>query len=580
MTRKLTISEDLSLPLDAVTEKIAFLGRTGGGKTYAAMKLCEEMLEANAHVVAIDPVGKWHGLRLLKDGKTKGFPIPVFGGLYGDVPIDPSAGGLIADLIVDKKINAVLDVSQFLLNEQTRFAYDFATRLFQRQKADPSAIHLFIEECQEFIPQNLSGSAKEFEARMLHAFERLWKLGRNAGIGGSLISQRPQEINKKVLNMSECLFVFQMTGPQEKKAVREWVGDKGLDQDLVDTLPYLKQGDCHVWSPVWLGKSEVIHVAEKKTIDASATPKVGAKNIVPKELSPIDVEEIREAMSATIEKAKADDPKELKRTIQDLRRELDAERKKKEIERIEIPRPFFRDGEVESLAATADKIATKFIEAADLFRGEAKKIQEAIQELRRINSDSRAKRMSVAPVSFKMEVNREAFLRQEKRVFSQAEGSGPLGKCERAILGVLANFQEGCDIGKIAVLAGYRIQGSFRNSLSQLRSLGYLSGSSSETMRITNEGFAAIQDGYTPLPKGKDLIAYWMNHRSFGKCEKAILEYLTSEYPSGKTIDQIAEATGYRVQGSFRNSLSFLRTTGLIVGKSSELIRASEELFG
>lgn len=61
---KLRLSENLSLPIEAVTEKLAFLGRTGSGKTYAAMKLAELMLEAGAQIVSLDPVGAWHGLRI------------------------------------------------------------------------------------------------------------------------------------------------------------------------------------------------------------------------------------------------------------------------------------------------------------------------------------------------------------------------------------------------------------------------------------------------------------------------------------------------------------------------------------
>lgn len=60
---KLKISEDLALPLDAVTQKFAFLGRTGSGKSYGATKLAEEMLEAKAQVIALDPVCVWWGLR-------------------------------------------------------------------------------------------------------------------------------------------------------------------------------------------------------------------------------------------------------------------------------------------------------------------------------------------------------------------------------------------------------------------------------------------------------------------------------------------------------------------------------------
>jgi len=57
MPPTLLLSDRLALPLSAVTEKLAFLGRTGSGKTYGAMKLAELMLDAGAQVGVIDPVG-------------------------------------------------------------------------------------------------------------------------------------------------------------------------------------------------------------------------------------------------------------------------------------------------------------------------------------------------------------------------------------------------------------------------------------------------------------------------------------------------------------------------------------------
>jgi hypothetical protein len=90
-----------------------------------------------------------------------------------------------------------LDVSQFESDaDKARFARAFSDRFFFRKKAAPSAVHVFIEECQEFAPQN----PQREEAAMLHAFTRLVKIGRNFGIGVSLLSQRPQEVNKKVLS--------------------------------------------------------------------------------------------------------------------------------------------------------------------------------------------------------------------------------------------------------------------------------------------------------------------------------------------------------------------------------------------
>ncbi len=109
----LHLSKDLSLPIDAVTQTFAFLARRGAGKTYGASKLCEEMLGVGAQVVVLDPVGNWYGLRLGADGKSKGLAIPVFGGLRGDIPLEPGAGALVADLVVDRELSVVLDVSMF-----------------------------------------------------------------------------------------------------------------------------------------------------------------------------------------------------------------------------------------------------------------------------------------------------------------------------------------------------------------------------------------------------------------------------------------------------------------------------------
>ena len=62
--RKLTIATDLKLPLEIITETVAFMGKKKSGKTYGASKLCEEMLKVGAQVVVLDPVGNWFNLRI------------------------------------------------------------------------------------------------------------------------------------------------------------------------------------------------------------------------------------------------------------------------------------------------------------------------------------------------------------------------------------------------------------------------------------------------------------------------------------------------------------------------------------
>lgn len=561
--QRLKISDDLSLPINGVTEKLAFLGRTGGGKTYAATKLCEEMLEAHAQVVALDPVGKWHGLRLGKDGKTKGYAIPVFGGLYGDVPLEPQGGALVADLIVDKKINAVVDVSQFILSEQTRFAFDFATRLYQRQKAAPSAIHLFIEECQEFIPQNLSGASgsgrDNFEGKMLHAFERIWKLGRNAGIGGSLITQRPQEVNKKVLNMTECMFVFQMTGPQEKKAVELWVGNKGIDQSLIETLPYMKQGDCHVWSPVWLRVSKVIHIAQKNTLDASATPEVGARVIAPRELSPIDVKEIEAAMAATIEKAKAEDPKELRKKIAELERS----------HKTNAPDPKAIERAVNRAVSEAEdrfeSLQRENVRAINDLRGRL----EQIGKLATLNGNAPAL-AEYKPVTPRVVVDRPA----PPPMRSAPPSAAPDGmtRGEVKILSALIQHPNGLERTQLTVFTG-------QARSTRDKYLQYLSGKGFVEQRgahvfATDAGIAALPD-VEPLPTGTDLQEYWLRKLPTG--EASILRVLIDAYPQTVDREVVSDKTG-QARSTRDKYLQYLTAKELVVTGRGE-VKASDDLF-
>ncbi len=70
--RVLHLADKLSLPADeAVTQKYGFIGRSGSGKSYAAMRLAELFLSAGAQIIALDWVGIWWSLRLAATGKDQ-----------------------------------------------------------------------------------------------------------------------------------------------------------------------------------------------------------------------------------------------------------------------------------------------------------------------------------------------------------------------------------------------------------------------------------------------------------------------------------------------------------------------------
>lgn len=241
----LKLSNTLILPNDAVTQTFAFIARKGGGKTYAAGKLTEGLLAIGATVIVIDVVGTWYGLRLSANGKGAGFPIAIFGGEHGDVDLDPTQGEALGQLLVSRDLSAVVDISQFRKGARQRFATDFAEALFHHAKSNRAPRMVIMEEAQTLAPQR----TKPGDERMLGAFEDIVRLGRNYGIGATLISQRPQSINKEVLNQVECLFVGQLNADHERKAIEAWVTDHKANKDWTQRLPQLERGHMIAWSP-------------------------------------------------------------------------------------------------------------------------------------------------------------------------------------------------------------------------------------------------------------------------------------------------------------------------------------------
>ncbi len=565
------IASDLSLPLDAVTQTFGAIGRKGAGKTYLATMMAEKMLDAGAQVVAMDPVGNWWGLRVGADGKSKGKDIFVLGGDHGDVPIAPESGPRLARLIVEKNICAVLDISGFRIHERKRFAWEFAEELLHLKKKKRSAMHLFIEEAQLFIPERVGHD----EARMVGAFEHIIRLGRNYGIGCTLVTQRPQSVNKNALNQVECLFVLQVTGPHERKALEGWVQEAGADRNLVGELPSLGRGEGYVWSPAWLRIYKRVKFARKQTFDASATPEVG-QAAKAASLSAVDVAVLRSDLAEMIEKAKAEDPRELRKRIAVLEGEL---RKAKA-----APAPSISKENILKIRRAAMSEATKRLFANVQEAGE--KIQSIVDgivagvgyegimnPIKVTAGESRIpleKRRALEPAA------RESTRYRQNPAQSTA-GAGSLGESGLKRMLIALAQRNGLTARQLGLRAGLSSKsGTFSTYLGRARSSGWINGSK-DRIEITEAGRAAI-GSHNPLPEGRDLLDYWLGQLGNSGAAR-MLRVLAERYPHPTSAEDLGEAAELSAgSGTFSTYLGRLRTLELVTGSKSDL-RASEELF-
>jgi hypothetical protein len=551
---QIRISPTMSFPPEAVTETFGFLAMRGAGKSNAVVVMAEEMYRLGLPWVAIDPKGDWFGIRSNVKGTGPGLPIPIFGGLHGDLPLEPEAGAFIADLIVRENLTCILDVSEFASKaKQVRFLADFADRLYRNHGRHPQPRHIFAEEADEYIPQRVMADM----ARCVGAWEQIIKRGRQRGLGCSIVTQRSASINKDALSQVLTLIVLRTTSPHDRKAILGWVDYHAAGREIVDALPELPSGEAWVISPQWLGRTERIKFNRRSTFDSGDTPTMGTARKVAT-LADIDLGSLTQELAAIVERALADDPKALKRRIAELER-LVAQKSpapaKVEIrtETVEVPVPFIPE--------SIPKMIGEFRAATEKFFSN---IETAI-------FDAATQEPSRAPVRRSPPVVREPVQKVPITVVSARRSpptSTPLDgdvwlPKEKTILTVLAQFPDGRSRRQLAMLSGYSSKsGGFNNALAKLRTAGLIN-KSGEPVKATPEGLAAIDGMFEPLPIGRALLEHW--NSKLGKAERMILGVCIEAWPESLTRDQVAEITGYSgMSGGFNNALAKLRTLELI----------------
>ena len=583
---RLRISDDVSLPADAVTQTIVVYGGKGMGKTNFGSVFAEELARNGHRFSLLDPIGVSWGLQYGADGRSPGIDILILGGVHGHLPIDPAAGSLVADFVVDESANVVIDISRkatgqmWGAGEKIRFVTDYCTRLFERQGERCRPLMQIMDEAGRFVPQNPPKGALEI-TKCIGAIEQLVEIGRNVGVGVCLITQRSARMNKSVSELAECMIAFRTVGPRSVDAILDWFGEhveKDRWKELVGQLRSLPRGDALLVSPGWLNREGVVHIRARTTFDSSATPT--GRTISPTGARKPDLEKYRVRLAEAVQRAEASDP----RKVRDRVRELEAEVRSLQgrLERSRGPttpaKPALDVKDLGELLRVRDSLASMPVDidgALATARGLVDSLTAIRERVRIAGSGTTAlyRKLQVPAVASPPAAPKPAPV--PRAPAEKYEGS--LSKGERAILAVLHNYPEGCEHGKLALLSGYRWCGGFRNNLSALRTKGLMEGENLGVMKATAAGHAAAQTFVSPMPSGKDLVKFWLER--FGKGEREILQVLLDN-PEGLDGPGLAAATGREWCGGFRNLLSTLRTAGVLVGASNlATMKASEDLL-
>jgi hypothetical protein len=589
----LKLAPGLSLPDDTVTQALGILAKRGAGKSNAGAVLAEEMHKAGLQFDAVDPVGAWWGLRSSADGRGPGLPIPVLGGYHGDVPLEPGAGHLIADLVVQERLSAVIDVSAFGENEKKRFLADFGERLFN-EKGKPGheePLHLFLEEAHDYAPQG--GERKGDRGRCLGAFQRIVSQGRGRGLGSTMITQRSAALNKHLLTQIDTLIVLRTTSPQDRKAIAGWVASQDLDEELLESLPGLKSGEAWVWSPEALELVKRVQIRRRATFDSGATPKIGAKRRAPKTVADVDLDKLHARMQETIARAEAEDPKLLTKRIRqleaELRRGADSKNPKDsqpQIVEVEVEVPVLTPDVEKAMRALSDGLVERIERVGLELRHSGDELVSVATEIRETAGEVLELGLPVRPIEAPRRAapprrpppvspprTREQKRNREPDIPLTAPHDGEMTGPERKVLNAIAWWQ---GVGfpqpskvQVAFIAGYRVSkrvgGHYGNTLGSLKGAGLIFYPTPGQVDLTDEGRLLAQS--PAIERSISGLQNAVFERLNGP-ERKVLEVLIEVYPDALSKQELGARAGYevgeRVGGHFGNILGSLKGLQLI----------------
>jgi len=616
---KLRISPDLALPPDVVTSTLVVYGGKGMGKTNLGSVLVEELTKAGLRWCLLDPMGVSWGLRYSADGTGPGIECVILGGAHGDIPIEPTGGAIVADLVVDENTNTIIDFSRkangqmWTTGEKIRFVTEYTLRLFQRQgelvdgrRREP--LMQILDEAARYIPQQIPSGAIDL-AKCVGAWEQACEEGRNIGLGVAFLTQRSARMNKSVSELADVMFAFRTIGPNSLAAVMDWLGEhveKSHVRELAAQVRELNVGQALVVSPGWLKVEKIATIRPRETFDSSSTPKPGqrAQKVTGAAAKP-DLAKYHARMAATIERAKADDPKELRKQLATLRTELTkaqkaASGKTVDDEAVRVAVARATTAWTADMRAIDQKILDVLRAAQDQARSADAHLGNLIDQLSGVYNviDGRGKlRENVVgaragratmPSSPPPMVPPRSTTRPTVAPRSNGNGNGTgahadgVSGVEQRILNTLAGMEalgvDQPDKATVAALVGYHPNAkSYANATGSLRTSGRIEYPSGGRISLTDDG-RAIAENSLPVSSIDELHELWFER--LGNVARKILEPLLKAHPRAVPVAEVANSAGYHPNAkSFANMKGRLRTLGLIDYPSSGNMVATDVLF-
>ncbi len=605
------LSKEFSVPARKYAiGKNAIIGIPNSGKTYTAMKIAEDLLQAGIPIVVFDVVGVW---KYLKVGKRpfKGYKIVVAGGKGCDIELTENNAKDIIHAVLKSRVSIIIDFHSRELGQKSKWKRIVKDIVDVLMYDNEELRHVILEEAPEFIPQHIRPEI----AQVYGVLESLARTGRNQMLGLTIISQRSEEVNKAVFELCHFVVLHKQTGKNSLLSIQKWIKVRDMEgeQDILNTLPKLAPGDC--WAIGLTEKPHMIHVSGRKTFHPSPDAEMdevtmdtkekivnvddfvaklkkeleAAKTINVKSIgkTTMDVTSLKPGESVSIfnhdTKKRANDiekltleNEELRKDNRELRKILEEDRKywqakrelsKKKLKAIEIANATMRTSTEELLEIFNSLDTTNHSKIPDqkfVGRGAPKSIMS--RDI--MNNDNIMKKHlgSIIP------------LPNDLRPVSSKDSG--IMRMLRAIVMYTNSATGGVNRSRIGGIAGLSsTSGTFSTHLSTLKKQGYLEVVGPDVYRATEAGITAAGE-VPPIPEGSELVDFWAGILGPESGPTRILRAIAGSNNLELQKYEIGDATGLSpTSGTFNTYLSTLRRYGLIESKG-DIVKLGKDITG
>lgn len=578
----------IQIPVAAFDQHIIVLGKTRSGKSSAMRVLVEYLLGKQEPVTIVDPKGDWWGLKASADGKSAGYPVVIFGGEHGDVPLNARSGGSVAELVATGNRSAIIDLGGWMPGDRTQFWIDFASTYFRTHKGRH---YLVIDEVHNLAPK---GKIMDPNAgKMLHWSNRLASEGLGKGISMIAASQRPQKVHNDFLTSCETLLAMRVIHKSDRDAVKDWIdacGDPEKGKEVLATVASLSRGEAWAYSPEYEFGPKRVQFPMFETYD-SFRPQKGGSDVKLKGWAEVDLADVTKKLEAAVKEAEATDPKKLQMRVRELEKQLKAQPTQKvqpAAAKLIVDSRLVKQ-EVGKVRAHYEGQLKKLLGQYDRFTESVRKVVVTLS-----TADQVHRANSIVPYTDIPDVqNQQATVQRAITVPRKEQPAlkpsarpeaismnGDLTGSQTAILRALMNLEviESTTPSREQLAFWSCVpptSGGYKNNLGALRTSGYINYPTPGTVSITDEGRQHVGTSNIiylegALERGKQLLT---------ESQKAILDAVVAQ--AGEPISREDLAAAVEVpptSGGFKNNLGAMRTAGLIEYPSAGMVKCAEWL--